>query len=97
MSKLISRNFSWNWFHGKTDISLPMRSCLEDADFNLLVIKLAAPKGFLSIFITWVVCPDAPDVLDEDKIRDRRFTSFSLVDTSANEISQPLGSDSVPE
>ena len=36
-------------------------------------------------------------MLDEDKIRDRRFTSFSLVDTSANEISQPLGSDSVPK
>ena len=74
-----------------------MRSCLEDADFNLFVIKLAAPKGFLSIFITCVVCPEAPDVPDEDKIRDRRFTSFSLVDTSANEISQPLGSNSVPK
>ena len=36
-------------------------------------------------------------MLDEDKIRDRRLTSLSLVDTSAREISHPLGRESEPE
>ena len=36
-------------------------------------------------------------MLDEDRIRDRRLTSLSLVDTSAREISHPLGRESEPE